>query len=232
MPNFFPKLLPASPVGLEPTCPPCFTEPLPSFFYFSLASSVFRKDLPVRNSVSKVFTIFVPCQHYRQPENRPVRKPISVPHRFSCRSLVQTLFSIAFALFSAFSLQKLSPLWVQEFFSFSLSVFCTIFPIDPFSLFLPFTSSLNLLSYPRGLALAPLAFSLRLSIRRIFPFLIYINELTLSTLFRDKNNVPDFFLLLAWHISLSSNLFSRYRSAKILLCAPAFPMRRISAPPL
>ena len=31
MPNFFPKLLPASPVGLDPTCPPCFTWPLPSF---------------------------------------------------------------------------------------------------------------------------------------------------------------------------------------------------------
>ena len=103
LPNFFPKLLPASPVGLEPTCPPCFTEPLPSFFYFSLASSVFRKDLPVRNSVSKVFTIFVPCQHYRQPENRPVREPVSAPRRFSCQSFVQTLFSIAFALFSAFN---------------------------------------------------------------------------------------------------------------------------------
>ena len=35
LPNFFPKLLPASPVGLEPTCPPCFTEPLPSFLLFA-----------------------------------------------------------------------------------------------------------------------------------------------------------------------------------------------------
>ena len=86
LPNFFPKLLPASPVGLEPTCPPCFTEPLPSFFYFSLASSVFCKDLPVRNSVSEVFTTFVPRQHHHQPENRPVRVSVSAPRRFSCRS--------------------------------------------------------------------------------------------------------------------------------------------------
>ena len=162
--------------------------------YVSLVSSVFCKDPPVRNSVFQVFTIFVPCQHYHQPENRPVRVSVSAPRRFSCRPFAPSLFSVAFALFSAFSLQKLSPLWVHEFFSFSLSVFCTIFPIDPFSLFLPFTSSLNLLSYPRGLSLAPLAFSLRLSIWKNFPFLIYINELTLSTLFRDKNDVPEPFL--------------------------------------
>lgn len=199
--------LPAFPVGLEPICLPRFTGPLPSF-YFSLVSFVFRKDLPVRNSVSMVFTVFAPYLHHHQPENRPVRESVSTPHRFSCRPFAPSLFSVAFALFSVFSLQVLSPLWVQEFFSFSLSVFCTIFPIDPFSLFLPFTFSLNLLSYPHGLALAPLAFSLRLSIWKIFPFLIYINELTLSILFRDKNDVPKLFLLLAWHISLSSNLFS------------------------
>ena len=78
-----------------------------------------------------------------------------------------------------------------------------------FSLLCPFPSSLASLLYPRGLALAPLAFSLRLSIWKNFPFLIYINDLTLSTLFRDKNDVPKLFLLLAWRISLSSNLFSR-----------------------
>ena len=119
LPNFFPKLLPASPVGLEPTCPPCFTEPLPSFLrfacvvrflqrpscpkfrlrglynlcplpaspvglepiclprlqslcrlsYVSLVSFVFRKDLPVRNSVSEVFAILIPFLHHHQPEN-------------------------------------------------------------------------------------------------------------------------------------------------------------------
>ena len=99
MPNFFPKLLPASPVGLEPICLPRFTGPLPSF-YFSLVSFVFRKDLPVRNSVFQVFTIFVPRQHHHQPENRPVREPVSAPRRFSCRSFAPSLFSVAFALFS------------------------------------------------------------------------------------------------------------------------------------
>ena len=45
LPNFFPKLLPASPVGLEPTCPPCFTEPLPSYFTFRLLRSLFVKAI-------------------------------------------------------------------------------------------------------------------------------------------------------------------------------------------
>ena len=78
-----------------------------------------------------------------------------------------------------------------------------------FSLISPFSSSLASFFFPCGLALAPLAFFLRLSIWKNFPFLIYINEMTLSTIFRDKNDVPKLFLLLAWHISLSSNLFSR-----------------------
>ena len=63
-----------------------------------------------------------------------------------------------------------------------------------FSLISPFSSSLASFFFPCGLTLAPLAFSLRLSIRGIFPFLIYINELTLSTLLRDKNDVPVPFL--------------------------------------
>ena len=179
MPNFFPKLLPASPVGLEPTCPPCFTEPLPSFFYFSLVSFVFRKDLSVRNSVFQVFTTFVPCLHHHQPENqpvrpsllnlcrlsyfslasfafrkdypvrnsvsevftvfapclhhpsalnRPVREPVSAPRRFSCRSFVPSLYSVAFALFSVFSLQVL--------FLFDLTLFffsrLVLFPSRPY----------------------------------------------------------------------------------------------------
>ena len=97
---------PASPSARKPTCPSLFTEPLLSF-YFSLVSFVSRKDLPVRNSVSMVFTVFAPCLHHHQPENRPVREPVSAPRRFSCQSFVQTLFSIAFALFSVFSLQVL-----------------------------------------------------------------------------------------------------------------------------
>ena len=32
--------------------------------YFLFVSSVFRKDLPVRNSVSEVFTTFAPCLHF------------------------------------------------------------------------------------------------------------------------------------------------------------------------
>ena len=118
--------LPAFPVGLEPICLPRLTGPLPSF-YFSLVSFVFRKDLPVRNSVSEVFTIFVPCQHYRQPENQPVREPVSTPRRFSCRSFAPSLFSVAFALFSVFSLQVL--------FLFDLTLFffsrLVLFPLRP-----------------------------------------------------------------------------------------------------
>ena len=95
--------------------------------YFSLVSSVFCKDLPVRNSVSEVFTIFVPRQHHHQPENRPVRVSVSAPRRFSCQSFVQTLFSIAFALFSVFSLQVL--------FLFDLTLFffsrLVLFPLRP-----------------------------------------------------------------------------------------------------
>ena len=95
--------------------------------YVSLVSSVFRKDLPVRNSVSEVFTTFVPCQHHHQPENRPVRVSVSASRRFSCQSFVQTLFSIAFALFSVFSLQVL--------FLFDLTLFffsrLVLFPLRP-----------------------------------------------------------------------------------------------------
>ena len=179
-----------------------------AFTVFLLFARVVR--FPQRLSRPKFrlsgLSVFVLHLHHHQPENRPVREPVSAPRRFSCRSFAPSPYSVAFALFSVFSLQVL--------FLFDLTLFffsrLVLFPLRP--------------------ALAPLAFSLRLSIRGIFPFLVYINELTLSTLFRDKNDVPKLFLLLAWHISLSSNLFSRYRSAKILLCAPAFPMRRISAP--
>ena len=95
--------------------------------YVSLVSFVFRKDLPVRNSVSEVFTIFVPRQHHHQPENRPVREPVSAPRRFSCRSFALSLFSVAFALFSVFSLQVL--------FLFDLTLFffsrLVLFPLRP-----------------------------------------------------------------------------------------------------
>ena len=119
LPNFFPKLLPASPVGfkklscpyrlyktfavfltfrlcspfsaktflsevpsprslqplslacitisLELICPPRL-QSLCRLSYVSLVSSVFCKDLPVRNSVSMVFTVFAPCLHPRRPE--------------------------------------------------------------------------------------------------------------------------------------------------------------------
>ena len=95
--------------------------------HFSLTSSVFRKGLPVRNSVSEVFTIFVPRQHHHQPENRPVRVSVSAPRRFSCRSFVPSLYSVAFALFSVFSLQVL--------FLFDLTLFffsrLVLFPLRP-----------------------------------------------------------------------------------------------------
>ena len=228
--------------------------------YFSLASFAFRKGYPIRNSVSKVFTVFAPCLHHPSALTRPVRVSVSAPRRFSCRSFVQTLFSIAFALFSAFnfpcpsfcsffrSLLTLFPVLLPFYSVLSLfhrqraalfssprpvssfgtmlafvllrsarlSLPCLFFPtpfvssfrfssqqsfqsvllylIGSYSLLCPFPSSLASLLYPHGLALAPLAFSLRLSIRGIFPFLIYINELTLSTLFRDKNDVPVPFL--------------------------------------
>ena len=259
--------------------------------YFSLASFAFRKGYPVRNSVSMVFTVFAPCLHHPSALTRPVREPISVPHRFSCQSFVQTLFSIAFALFSAFnflcpsfcsffrSLLTLFPVLLPFYSVLSLfhrqraalfssprpvssfgpmlafvllrsarlSLPCLFFPtpfvssfrfssqqsfqsvllylIGSYSLLCPFPSSLASLLYPRGLALAPLAFSLRLSVWKNFPFHIYINELTLSTLFRDKNDVPKLFLLLAWRIlslptcSLAINR-PRYFSAPLLfLCA-------------
>ena len=113
-------------ISLELICLPRLQN-LCCLFYFSLVSFVFRKDLPVRNSVFQVFTIFVPRQHHHQPENRPVRKPISVPHRFSCRSLATSLFSVAFALFSVFSLQVL--------FLFDLTLFffsrLVLFPLRP-----------------------------------------------------------------------------------------------------
>ena len=94
-----------------------------------------------------------------------------------------------------------------------------------FSLISPFSSSLASFFFPCGLALAPLTFSLRLSVWKNFPFLIYINELTLSTLFRDKNDVPKLFLLLAWRIPSLPTCFlannrPRYFSAPLLfLCA-------------
>ena len=117
---------PASPSARKPTCPSLFTEPLLSF-YFSLASFAFRKGYPVRNSVSEVFTILIPFLHHHQPENRPVRISVSAPRRFSCQSFVQTLFSIAFALFSVFSLQVL--------FLFDLTLFffsrLVLFPLRP-----------------------------------------------------------------------------------------------------
>ena len=328
-------------VGLEPTCPPCFTEPLPSFFYFSLASSVFCKDLPVRNSVSEVFTIFVPRQHHRRPENQPVRVSVSASEPFPAHLLSKLYFlslsrcfrflishvpsfllyckmqiisfSASPVLFSfpllslskkiILSVSPLHGLCRLSYVSLVSSVFCkdppvrnsvsevftvfapllhprrsenqpvrpslqslcclftfrscrsfpaktflseipspwsllsllhacitispktdlsenlsrlrAVFPADllfllyilslsrcfrflvykcSFSLISPFSSSLASFFFPCGLALAPLAFSLRLSVWKNFPFHIYINELTLSTLLRDKNNVPDFFL--------------------------------------
>ena len=113
-------------ISLELICPPRL-QSLCCLSYFLFVSSVFRKDLPVRNSVSEVFTIFVPRQHHHQPENRPVRVSVSAPRRFSCQSFVQTLFSIAFALFSVFSLQVL--------FLFDLTLFffsrLVLFPLRP-----------------------------------------------------------------------------------------------------
>ena len=91
--------------------------------YVSLVSSVFCKDLPVRNSVSEVFTILTPFLHHHQPENRTVRVSVSAPRRFSCQSFVQTLFSIAFALFSVFSLQVLFLFDLTLFFFSRLVLF-------------------------------------------------------------------------------------------------------------
>ena len=227
--------------------------------YFLFVSSVFRKDLPVRNPVSMVFTVFAPCLHHHQPENRPVREPVSAPRRFSCRPFAPSLFSVAFALFSAFnfpcpsfcsffrSLLTLFPVLLPFYSVLSLfhrqraalfssprpvssfgtmlafvllrsarlSLPCLFFPtpfvssfrfssqqsfqsvllylIGSYSLLCPFPSSLASLLYPHGLALAPLAFSLRLSVLKNFPILIYINEMTLSTIFHDKTMFPIFF---------------------------------------
>ena len=88
--------MPASPVGLDPTCPPRFTDPLPSFFYFSLASSVFRKGYPVRNSIFQVFTTFVPCLHFLSVLNRFVCPALQGLYRLftfrSCRSFSAKTF--------------------------------------------------------------------------------------------------------------------------------------------
>ena len=212
--------LPTLPSVRKLTCPPCFTGPLTSF-YFSLVSFVFRKDLPVRNSVFQVFTIFVPRQHHHQPENQPVRPSLqSLCCLFtfrSCRSFPAKTFLSEIPSFR--SLQSLSHANItvspKTDLSEYLSRLRTVFPADllsklyflslsrcfrflvykcSFSLISPFSSSLASFFFPRGLALAPLAFSLRLSVWKNFPFHIYINELTLSTLFRDKNDVPKLFL--------------------------------------
>ena len=189
--------------------------------HFSLTSSVFRKGLPVRNSVSEVFTTFVPFLHHHRPENQPVRPSLqSLCCLFtfrSCRSFPAKTFLSEIPSFR--SLQSLSHANItvspKTDLSEYLSRLRTVFPADllsklyflslsrcfrflvykcSFSLISPFSSSLASFFFPCGLALAPLTFSLRLSIRGIFPFLIYINELTLSTLFRDKNDVPKLFL--------------------------------------
>ena len=289
--------------------------------YFSLASSFFRKDLPVRNSVFQVFTIFVPCRHHHQPENRPVRVSVSAPRRFSCRPFAPSLFSVAFALFSVLnfrhffllcceiadyfflrfpfslffpsslvvrknypvhnaftwplpsflrfacivrfsaktflseipsprSLQSLSHANItinpktdlSEYLSQLRVVFpanllsklyflslsrCFRFLVYKCSLISPFSSSLASFFFPCGLALAPLAFSLRLSVWKNFPFHIYINELTLSTLFRDKNDVPKLFLLLAWRIPSLPTCFlaidrQKYFSAPLFFLCTEF----------
>ena len=121
--------MPASPVGLDPTCPPRL-QALCRLSYFLFVSSVFRKDPPVRNSVSEVFTIFVPRQHHHQPENRPVREPVSAPRRFSCRPFVPSLYSVAFALFSVFN-------FPCPVFSSLLQNANYFFLRFPFSLFFP-----------------------------------------------------------------------------------------------
>ena len=93
------------------------------FFYFSLVSSVFCKDLLVRIFVSKIFTVFAPCLHHPSALTRPAREPVSTPRRFSCRSLATSLFSVAFALFSVFSLQVLFLFDLTLFFFSRLVLF-------------------------------------------------------------------------------------------------------------
>ena len=87
----------------------------PIFFCFVSDSGVF---LPALLAVlfflfQKIFSFSFPafcrtsfrssCLHHPSALNRPVREPVSAPRRFSCQSFVQTLFSIAFALFSVFN---------------------------------------------------------------------------------------------------------------------------------
>ena len=203
------------------SCPYRLYKSFAVFFYFSLVSSVFCKDPPVRNSVSEVFTVFAPLLHPRRSENQPVRPSLqSLCCLFtfrSCRSFpAKTFLSEIPSPWSLLSLLHacitISP---KTDLSENLSRLRAVFPADllfllyilslsrcfrflvykcSFSLISPFSSSLASFFFPCGLALAPLAFSLRLSVWKNFPFHIYINELTLSTLLRDKNNVPDFFL--------------------------------------
>ena len=108
--------------------------------YVSLVSSVFRKDLPVQNSVSMVFTVFAPCLHHPSALTRPVREPVSAPRRFFCRSFAPSLFSVAFALFSVLN------------FRHSFLLCCKLFlsPFPHFSLHPLFFSSFLIIqkNYP------------------------------------------------------------------------------------
>lgn len=204
-----------------------FLSPLPLFSFLSLFSHCPKKLFcPYR--LYMAFAVFLTFRLYRPfsaktllseiPSFRSLQSLSLANITVSPKTDLSEYLSQLRVVFPANLLSKLYFLSLSRCFRF-LVYKCS------FSLISPFSSSLASFFFPRGLALAPLAFSLRLSIRGIFPFLIYIIELTLSTLLRDKNDVPKLFLLLAWRIPslptcfLASNR-PRYFSAPLLfLCA-------------
>ena len=160
------------------------------------------------------------CLHHPSALNRFVCPALQGLYRLftfrSCRSFSAKTFLSEIPSFR--SLQSLSHANItispKTDLSENPSQFRTVFPADlllhlyflslsrcfrflvykcSFSLISPFSSSLASFFFPCGLALAPLAFSLRLSVLKNFPILIYINEMTLSTIFRDKTMFPNLF---------------------------------------
>ena len=130
LPNFFPKLLPASPVGLEPTCPPCFTEPLPSFFTFRLHRPFFAKtflsEIPSPRSLQSLSLAGITIS----PKTDLSEYLSQLRVVFSCRPFAPSLFSVAFALFSVLNFRHFFLLCCEIARLYSFLRF-------PFSLFFP-----------------------------------------------------------------------------------------------
>ena len=108
--------------------------------YFLFVSSVFRKDLPVRNFVFQVFTTFVPCLHFLSALNRFVRpayrafavfllfaRVVRFPQRPSCpKFLLSGLYNLCPTPTSPSARKPTCPRTCLDSAPFFLPIFCSI----------------------------------------------------------------------------------------------------------